>query len=105
PAERARADWDSELAEIARRPTLYQDRFILLSAGPYSGVAAAELGLADEDWKRRSLTIPLEHECTHYFTRQVLGSMRNALADELVADYMGIVASEGRYRADWFLRF
>jgi hypothetical protein len=31
--------------------------------------------------------------------------MRNALADELIADYMGIVAAEGRYRADWFLRF
>jgi hypothetical protein len=105
PAERACADWDSAFAEIVRQPSLYQDRFVLLSSGPYSGVAAAELGLAEEDWNRRSLTIRLEHECTHYFTRQVLGSMRNALADELVADYMGIVASEGRYRADWFLRF
>ena len=27
------------------------------------------------------------------------------LLDELLADYAGIVAAAGRYRADWFLRF
>ena len=31
--------------------------------------------------------------------------MRNNLLDELVADFMGITAAAGRYRADWFLRF
>jgi hypothetical protein len=31
--------------------------------------------------------------------------MRNTLVDELIADYMGIVAAAGRFRADWFLRF
>jgi hypothetical protein len=31
--------------------------------------------------------------------------MRNAILDEILADYMGIVAAAGRYRADWFLRF
>ena len=31
--------------------------------------------------------------------------MRNNLLDELIADYMGITAAAGRYRADWFLRF
>jgi hypothetical protein len=105
PGERCRADWSAEFQEIVRQPALYQDRFILVSAGPYSGVAAAQLELADEDWSRRSLVMRLEHECTHYFTRHVLGSMRNNIADELIADYMGIVASEGRYRPDWFLRF
>ena len=104
-AERACADWDTRFGEIASRRELYQDRFILLSSGPYSGVAAPKLGLTDDTWLGRSLTIRLEHECTHYFTRQVLGSMRNALGDELIADYMGIVAAEGRYRADWFLHF
>jgi hypothetical protein len=104
-AERACADWDARFGEIASHRDLYQDRFILLSTGPYSGVAASQLGLPEDDWIGRSLTIRLEHECTHYFTRHNLGSMRNALADELIADYMGIVAAEGRYRADWFLRF
>ena len=30
--------------------------------------------------------------------------MRNNVLDELIADYMGIVAAAGSYRADWFLR-
>jgi len=106
PAElRSPEQWQLRFREIASVPALYQDRFILLSSGPYSGVAAADVGLSDDDWRRRSAIIRLEHECTHYFTRQLLGSMRNALFDELLADYMGLVASEGRYRADWFLRF
>ena len=103
--QRSPADWKSRFRQIAAQPELYRDRFILLSSGPYSAVSAGELGLADREWNRRSLIIRLEHECTHYFTSQVLGSMNNALTDELIADYMGIVASEGRYRADWFLRF
>jgi hypothetical protein len=31
--------------------------------------------------------------------------MQNNLLDELIADYRGIVAATGGYRADWFLRF
>ncbi len=31
--------------------------------------------------------------------------MQNNLLDELIADYQGIVAAVGHYRADWFLRF
>jgi uncharacterized protein DUF7005 len=94
-----------ELSDIASRKELYQDRFIILSSGPYSGVDAGEMGLTDAEWRRLSLTIRLEHECAHYVTRQILGSMRNSLLDELIADFAGIVAAIGRYRADWFLRF
>jgi hypothetical protein len=83
----------------------YQDRFILLSEGPYSAVPAHELELDDEPWRKLSLVIRREHECAHYFTRRVFGSMRNHLLDELIADYCGIYAALGRFRADWFLRF
>ena len=31
--------------------------------------------------------------------------MQNRLLDELIADYMGIVAAAGCFKADWFLRF
>jgi len=31
--------------------------------------------------------------------------MRNNVLEELIADYSGIVAATGYYRADWFLRF
>ena len=83
---------------------LYQDRFLILSTGPYSNVAAREVGLSDSRWRETSTAIRLEHECTHYFTLRVFGSMRNNLLDELIADFMGITAADGRYRSDWFLR-
>ncbi|HEU0302798.1 MAG TPA: hypothetical protein VFR37_25275 [Longimicrobium sp.] len=98
-------EWSAAFAALKPRKELYQDRFVLLSGGPYSGVAAEAMGLEPGEWSRASITIRLEHECAHYFTRRVLGSMRNNLLDELLADYAGIVAAEGRYRADWFLRF
>jgi len=98
-------DWPAELARIAPQGDLYRDRFILACEGPYSDVDAASLGLADEDWRALSLEIRIAHECAHYVTRRLLGSMRNNLLDELIADYAGITAATGRFRADWFLRF
>jgi Family of unknown function (DUF7005) len=97
--------WAEEFRRIIPQKELYQDRFVILSEGYYSNVAAEEMGLSAEEWRRLSLTIRLEHECTHYFTLRVFGSMRNNLLDELIADHEGIVAACGRYRADWFLRF
>ncbi len=105
PAARGAAGWSEEFARIRQRPELYQDRFILLSDQPYSAVLAAALGLPEPEWREISLRIRREHECAHYFTRRVYGSMRNHLLDELIADYTGIVAAVGRYRADWSLRF
>jgi hypothetical protein len=98
-------DWPEEFRRIIPRKELYQDRCVLLSEGFYSNVAPEAMGLSAEEWRRLSLTIRLEHECTHYFTLRVFGSMRNNLLDELIADHEGIVAACGRYRPDWFLRF
>jgi hypothetical protein len=99
------AAWTEVFRVLRERRELYQDRFVLLSPGPYSGVSAERMELDSAEWSRASITIRLEHECAHYFTRRVLGSMRNHLLDELLADYCGIVAAAGRYRADWALRF
>jgi len=98
-------EWAARWREIVREPGLYLDRFIVLGSGPYSGAAATDVGLDEAEWTRSSIAIRLEHECTHHFTRRVLGSMRNRLADELIADYMGIVAATGSFRADWLVRF
>ncbi len=97
--------WQVEFSRLIPRKELYQDRFIILSDGPYSGVPAAELGLDEARWKGLSLVIRREHECAHYFTRRVFASMRNRLLDELIADYSGIVSALGHFREDWFLRF
>ena len=103
--KRERRQWSEEFAHIRARKELYQDRFMLLSDGPYSAVPAADLGLSDEEWRAKSLVIRRDHECTHYFTRRLFGSMRNTLLDELIADYAGLVAAFEVFRADWFLLF
>jgi hypothetical protein len=105
PTTATESDWAAEWQRLVLQKSLYQDRFIMLSTGPYSAVAAATMGVAESEWQRLSAMIRLEHECTHYLTYRVLGSMRNHLLDELIADYRGIVAATGRYQADWFLRF
>ncbi len=105
PQHNSEADWKLEFKKLIPRKELYQDRFILLSPGGYSGVTAAQLGLKAAEWQQLSLQIRLEHECTHYITRRLLNSMQNNLLDEIIADYRGIVAAFGSYRADWFLYF
>ncbi|CBN58204.1 MULTISPECIES: DUF7005 family protein [Kamptonema] len=100
------AAWQAEFKKLIPQKDRYQDRFIVLSPGGYSGLAASDMGMSESEWLPISLTIRLEHECTHYFTRRLLGSMRNNLMDELIADYRGIIAANnGKYRADWFLQF
>ncbi len=98
-------DWTLEFLSFKQKKECYQDRIILLSGGTYSGVCAASMGLDDKEWLKKSLIIRLEHECTHYMTRRVLRSMQNNLFDELLADYRGLVAAFGEYRAAPFLTF
>lgn len=98
-------DWPAEFARVKQRRDLYQDRFILLSTGPYSGVPAQTLGLDPKTWENLSITIRREHECAHYFTKRVFGSMQNTLFDELIADYCGIATALGRFDPHWLLLF
>ncbi len=80
-------------------------RFIILSAKPYSGVPASFFDLNESEWLQKSMTIRKHHECAHYYTKRFLGSSRNNLHDELIADFCGLYAAFGEYRADWFMRF
>lgn len=105
PDHCSEAAWQAEFKRLIPQKQLYQDRFIILHDGPYSGVLAEDMKLDENAWRTLSLKIRLEHECTHYFTKRLFGVMRRHLLDELLADYAGIVAALGYYRADWFLRF
>ncbi len=98
-------NWPEEFRSLRSKKDLYQDRFIILSEGPYSDVPAETMGIEQEEWGRLSLTIRLEHECAHYLSRRLLGAMHQHPHDELIADYSGIAAAAGRYRAEWFLSF
>jgi hypothetical protein len=97
--------WAEEFKSLIPRKELYQDRFVILSRGPYSATAAGDAGLAVQEWLARSLVIRREHEFTHYFTYRVFGAMRNNVLDELIADFVGLVRSFGRYRPELAHRF
>src|SRR5215471_16929820 len=49
--------WPAEFQRLKNEKELYQDRFIILSSGPYSGVRASDLRLDEEKWLRLSLAI------------------------------------------------
>lgn len=97
--------WPEAFRGLAAQPAAYQDRFILLSDGPYSAVPADAMGLSDSAWRDQSLAIRREHECAHYFTKRVYGIINDRLHDEFLADAAGIIGAAGAYRADWFQRF
>ena len=99
-------DWPAHLRQsILPHRAMYQDKLIILSEKPYSGVPASELGLSEAQWKAQSTGLRLEHECTHFFTLRYFGCMANHMHDELLADYMGISKVAGHFRPDWFLHF
>jgi hypothetical protein len=105
PAAHNGFTWSVELERLRPRRALYQDEFLILSDGPYSGVDAADVGLDAAAWRHVSRAIRLEHEGVHCLTWCLFGVTRNNALDEVLADYVGIVAGAGRFRADWFLRF
>ncbi|MEN1761423.1 DUF7005 family protein [Anoxynatronum sibiricum] len=86
-------------------PEHYRDVFLLITQAPYSGVTATALGLKNSEWLAHSRAIRLAHEATHYVTLRVYGSAKNHLLDEMVADYRGIVAALGEFKASWLLHF
>jgi hypothetical protein len=104
-AEHGLDGWDQEWQRLITQKALYQDRLMILSDSPYSNVLGLELGVAADVWRQHSRQIRLEHESIHYWTKRCLGAMQNNMLDELLADYWGLVAATGAYRADWFLHF
>jgi len=105
PQPPGEAEWNEEFRRLVPRKDLYQDRFIILSRGPYSAVSAVDTGFDDVEWLEHSLSIRREHEFTHYFTYRVFGLIRSNALDELIADFNGLVRTFGTYRADLALRF
>jgi hypothetical protein len=98
--------WAGEFSRnIVPNPGLYKDKLIVLSTKPYSNVPADKLGLSKADWADYSLSIRLEHECAHLYTLKRYGCASNNLHDELIADYVGISKTIGRYEPSWMLAF
>jgi anti-sigma regulatory factor (Ser/Thr protein kinase) len=99
--ENPAGDWAGEgFPALLAEKALYEDRFMILSAGPYSGVPASAAGFAPAEWASLSISIRRDHECTHYATLRAAGATRVNLLDEVVADYVGLVRTFGRFRED-----
>ena len=97
--------WQLELRRLVQDKTTYQDRFILAYAGDYSGVSAELIGIPAAEWQHKSLEIRIEHELAHYFTMRCFSAFNTHLHDELLADYVGLSAAFGNFKAAHFLRF
>ena len=85
--------------------SLYKDKLIIISTKPYSNVSAKQLGLNESLWLSYSLSIREKHECTHLYTLKKFGIASNNLHDELIADYIGIVKTIGKYNKSWMFMF
>ncbi|MEO5819322.1 MAG: hypothetical protein ABIT71_02355 [Vicinamibacteraceae bacterium] len=89
--------WREELGRFAAQKSRYQDRFVILSRGPYSGVAGSEVRVTETEWLERSLIVRAEHESTHDLTWRLFGIVRSHATDEIVADFVGLVRAFGVY--------
>ena len=98
-------EWSKEFDRLSKNTTLFKDSFIVLSNGPYSAVPANSLKLSEGMWSEFSLNIRKYHETCHYFTKRVLGTMRNNIIDEIFCDYVGLVKATGNFDLEWALRF
>ncbi|MBO5551281.1 MAG: hypothetical protein J5966_04920 [Lachnospiraceae bacterium] len=90
-------DWDSEFTRFTSERSNFREALIVLSAGPYSAIPAAELHMDEAEWNRLSHIIRKYHECTHFICRRLYREKINAVWDELVADAVGIYAAFGRF--------
>ncbi len=89
--------WREELGRFAAQKARYQDRFVILSRGPYSGVPGSEVRVTETEWLERSLIVRAEHESTHDLTWRLFGIVRSHATDEIIADFVGLVRAFGVY--------
>jgi hypothetical protein len=98
--------WSKEFyMSVLQNYDLYKDKLIIISTKTYSNVSAQQLGLDESLWLSYSISIREEHECTHLYTLKKFGIASNNLHDELIADYIGIVKTIGKYNKLWMLMF
>lgn len=81
----------------AKNKNIRGQRLILLNRAPYSNIPAKRLNLRDAEWLELSHILRLRHECAHYETLRIFGSMKNHALDEILADATGQLAAFGNF--------
>jgi len=97
--------WQDEFKRIIPDKELYQDKYIILSNKFYSGITPEQVGMNANEWRKVSLTMRRAHECTHYITLRLFGSMQNRVQDEIIADFFAIIEAMGEYNPALALLF
>ncbi len=90
-------DWNVEFKKFTADRKNYTSTLILLSAGEYSNVPAQTVGIEQDEWLNKSLTIRKYHELTHFICRSLHPERIDAIRDEVLADLIGLVAAFGKY--------
>lgn len=90
-------DWPAEFRRFTADKRNYTDALLVLSVGPYSGIAAERVNMTEQEWLARSMTIRRVHECTHFLCRRLWPEKIDPIWDELVADAAGLYDAFGRF--------
>lgn len=98
-------EWSSEFKALVKDHSRYQDTFLILACGPYSGVPASDAGFGSEPWMDFSAKIRLTHECAHYLTLRCRGGLGHNVLEEILADFYALCSVCGRFDSALALRF
>ena len=90
-------DWNAEFSRLAKQPGMFRAEIVVISAGPYSNVAADATPFGEDEWLRVSREIRLHHECAHIVCRRTMPDDILPVWDEITADTVGLLCATGRY--------
>ena len=91
---------EDDFAEFISDKKNYLSSLIILSSGEYSAVSAADVGLDESEWRKKSVVIRRYHELAHFVSGRLFPQNKEAVRDEVIADLIGILAAFGHCRED-----
>ncbi|MGN0669820.1 MAG: DUF7005 family protein [Oscillospiraceae bacterium] len=104
-AQNGGTDSTGEFARFTADKSNYKTSIILLSDGFYSNLSCENTPFSEEQWLKISLDIRKYHELTHFVCRHFFPTKINAVWDEIIADFYGLLCATGSYDAALALKF
>ena len=98
-------DSSGEFVRFTADKCNYKTSIILLSDGFYSNLNCENTPFPEEQWQKISLDIRKYHELTHFVCRSFFPTKINAVWDEILADFYGLLCAAGSYDSELALKF
>lgn len=90
--------WDEEYDRFVKDKSNYQAIILLIGKGYYSALDPKYAGFEDEEeYLEVSKNIRIYHELTHHICRKLYLDHKDAVRDEIVADFIGLVFATNKY--------